>query len=99
MHRNGFSRRPEFIKRAAATTGLTAMAPASLRAAARVRGTDAPEREEVKVGFVALTDCASVVMTGVDVPAQPLRSARLIDGALWTGQDPARFAAAHAIHA
>jgi hypothetical protein len=29
----------------------------------------------------------------------PLRSARLIDGALWTGRDPARFAQAHPIHA
>jgi nitrate/nitrite transport system substrate-binding protein len=65
MHRNGSTRRREFIKRAAATAGLTAMAPASLRAAARVRGSDAPEREEVKVGFVALTDCASVVMASV----------------------------------
>jgi hypothetical protein len=57
MQRNGSGRRREFIKRAAAAAGLTAMAPA------------------------------------------PLRSARLIDGALWTGRDPARFAQAHPIHA
>lgn len=65
MHRNGIGRRREFIKRVAATAGLTAMAPASLRAAARLRGSDAPERQEVRVGFVALTDCASVVTASV----------------------------------
>jgi hypothetical protein len=33
------------------------------------------------------------------VPAASLRSARLIDGAVWTGLDPVRFAEAHFIHA
>jgi nitrate/nitrite transport system substrate-binding protein len=41
----------------------------------------------------------AAAQVGVDVPAAPMRSARLIDGALWTGRDPARFAEAHPIHA
>jgi nitrate/nitrite transport system substrate-binding protein len=41
----------------------------------------------------------AAAQAGVPVPATPLRSARLIDGALWTGLDPARFAEAHPIHA
>ena len=33
-----------------------------LRAAAFAAGSDAPEKTEVKIGFIPLTDCASVVM-------------------------------------
>jgi nitrate/nitrite transport system substrate-binding protein len=33
---------------------------------------------------------------GVPSPAEPTRTARLIDGALWTGRDPERFAAPRA---
>jgi len=33
--------------------------------AAWVAGSDAPEKEEVKIGFIPLTDCASVVMASV----------------------------------
>jgi nitrate/nitrite transport system substrate-binding protein len=36
---------------------------------------------------------------GVSVPAQTLRTSRLVDGALWSGSDPRRYAQAHAIHA
>jgi nitrate/nitrite transport system substrate-binding protein len=54
-------RRREFIKRAgriAAAAGLSAVLPATAHAG----GTDAPGQHELRVGFVALTDCASVVM-------------------------------------
>jgi hypothetical protein len=33
------------------------------------------------------------------VPATAMRSARLIDGALWTGENPELFAARQEIHA
>lgn len=36
---------------------------------------------------------------GVAVPGATLRSARFIDGSVWTGEDPARYAGSHAIHA
>jgi nitrate/nitrite transport system substrate-binding protein len=36
---------------------------------------------------------------GVALPPEPVRSARLIDGAAWSGRDAARYAQAHAIHA
>ncbi len=38
---------------------------AALRAVAYARGSDAPEKKEVKIGFIPLTDCASVVMASV----------------------------------
>ena len=36
-----------------------------MRAGAWAAGSDAPEKKEVKVGFIPLTDCASVVMASV----------------------------------
>ena len=36
-----------------------------LRAAAWAQGSDKPEKEEVRIGFIPLTDCASVVMASV----------------------------------
>ncbi|HEX8603934.1 MAG TPA: CmpA/NrtA family ABC transporter substrate-binding protein [Pseudoduganella sp.] len=38
-------------------------------------------------------------MAGVAVPADTLRSSTLVDGHVWDGTDPARYAAAFAIHA
>ena len=38
---------------------------AALRAVAYAQGSDAPEKKEVKIGFIPLTDCASVVMASV----------------------------------
>ncbi|MDB5829886.1 MAG: twin-arginine translocation pathway signal [Variovorax sp.] len=38
---------------------------AALRAAVWAQGSDKPEKEEVKIGFIPLTDCASVVMASV----------------------------------
>ena len=48
----------------AAAIGATGIDPA-LRAAVWAQGSDKPEKEEVKIGFIPLTDCASVVMASV----------------------------------
>lgn len=48
----------------AAAVGAVGIAPA-LRAAVYAQGSDKPEKEEVKIGFIPLTDCASVVMASV----------------------------------
>jgi nitrate/nitrite transport system substrate-binding protein len=47
-----------------AAVGATGVAPA-LRAVVHAAGSDAPEKKEVKIGFIPLTDCASVVMASV----------------------------------
>ncbi|HEX7558402.1 MAG TPA: CmpA/NrtA family ABC transporter substrate-binding protein, partial [Usitatibacter sp.] len=43
---------------------VAAMTPA-MRASVWAAGSDAPEKSEVKIGFIPLTDCASVVMASV----------------------------------
>jgi nitrate/nitrite transport system substrate-binding protein len=48
----------------AAAIGATGISPA-LRAVVYAQGSDAPEKKEVKIGFIPLTDCASVVMASV----------------------------------
>ena len=48
----------------AAAVGAVGLSPA-LRAAVYAQGSDAPEKKEVKIGFIPLTDCASVVMASV----------------------------------
>jgi nitrate/nitrite transport system substrate-binding protein len=56
--------RRDFIKKSGGLLGaglLLAGSPA-LRYGAYAAGSDAPEKTEVKVGFIPLTDCASVVM-------------------------------------
>ena len=60
--------RRRFLKQSAATlTGaaLMALVPPGVRQAAWAAGSDAPEKKEVKVGFIPLTDCESVVMASV----------------------------------
>src|SRR5512145_2653161 len=47
-----------------AAVGAVGIDPA-LRAAVYAAGSDAPEKKEVRVGFIPLTDCASVVMASV----------------------------------
>lgn len=62
------SGRRDFIRKVAATTGaaaLMSMAPPGVRNAAWAAGSDAPEKKEVKIGFIPLTDCASVVIASV----------------------------------
>ncbi|WP_295548379.1 CmpA/NrtA family ABC transporter substrate-binding protein [uncultured Pseudacidovorax sp.] len=51
------------VLQAAAASALT-IDPA-LRACVWAQGSDKPEKEEVKIGFIPLTDCASVVMASV----------------------------------
>ena len=48
----------------AAAVGAVGISPA-LRAVVYAQGSDAPEKKEVKIGFIPLTDCASVVMASV----------------------------------
>ena len=55
------SRRTLLKSAAVAAVGID---PA-LRAAVWAQGSDKPEKEEVKIGFIPLTDCASVVMASV----------------------------------
>ncbi|MDD3937719.1 CmpA/NrtA family ABC transporter substrate-binding protein [Rhodoferax sp.] len=56
--------KPSLSRRAVlqtAAVGAIGISPA-LRAAVYAAGSDAPEKTEVKIGFIPLTDCASVVM-------------------------------------
>jgi nitrate/nitrite transport system substrate-binding protein len=50
---------------AAGGASLLAMIDPRVRAGAWAAGSDAPEKTEVKIGFIPLTDCASVVMASV----------------------------------
>ncbi|UYO93776.1 CmpA/NrtA family ABC transporter substrate-binding protein [Pollutimonas sp. M17] len=51
--------------KAATGLGMLSLADPLVRRAAWAAGSDAPEKKEVKVGFIPLTDCASVVMASV----------------------------------
>jgi nitrate/nitrite transport system substrate-binding protein len=61
------AKRRTFLKRAGALTGAAMMSlvPDLVRQAAWAAGSDAPEKKEVKIGFIPLTDCASVVVASV----------------------------------
>ncbi len=54
----------EFLKLAGAT-GLMSVVPEAVRVGAWAAGSDAPEKKEVKIGFIPLTDCSSVVIASV----------------------------------
>jgi nitrate/nitrite transport system substrate-binding protein len=58
--------RRTLVKAAAATaaSGAASLIP-GLQAAVHAAGSDKPEKEEVRIGFIPLTDCASVVMASV----------------------------------
>jgi nitrate/nitrite transport system substrate-binding protein len=56
--------RRRVISLSAAASAL-AITPPMLRNAAWAQGSDVPEKKEVRIGFIPLTDCASVVMAGV----------------------------------
>ena len=45
--------------------GIMSMVPMGTRVAAWAAGSDAPEKKEVRVGFIPLTDCASVVIASI----------------------------------
>ena len=55
--------RRDFIKGTVATAAALAATAATPRVWAA--GSDAPEKKEVRIGFIPLTDCASVVMASV----------------------------------
>ncbi|MGA9033442.1 MAG: ABC transporter substrate-binding protein [Sulfuricaulis sp.] len=58
--------RRDFLKTSLAAglgaAGILGMVPAGMRSAVWAAGSDAPEKPEVKIGFIPLTDCASVVI-------------------------------------
>jgi nitrate/nitrite transport system substrate-binding protein len=57
------------VARSAAGIGALGLADPFLRSGAWAAGSDAPEKTEVKIGFIPLTDCASVIMAaelGID---------------------------------
>jgi len=60
--------RRDFMKNGIGILGgaaLMSMVPPGIRSAAWAAGSDAPEKKEVKIGFIPLTDCASVVIASV----------------------------------
>lgn len=56
--------RRRFVQAAAGASVMTLVDPL-VRAGAWAAGSDAPEKKEVRIGFIPLTDCASVVMASV----------------------------------
>ncbi len=57
--------RRDFLKRSTAMStaaALMGLVPPGVRGSAWASGSDAPEKTEVKIGFIPLTDCASVVI-------------------------------------
>ena len=60
--------RRRFLRQASTVAGaasLMAMIPTPLRSTVWAAGSDAPEKKEVRIGFIPLTDCSSVVMASV----------------------------------
>lgn len=57
------SSRRQFLQSAAVVTGASIMSLST--GGVWAAGSDKPEKEEVRVGFIPLTDCASVVMASV----------------------------------
>jgi nitrate/nitrite transport system substrate-binding protein len=62
-NRKALMSRRTLIK-AAAATSAAGLVP-GLQSAVYAQGSDKPEKEEVRIGFIPLTDCASVVMASV----------------------------------
>src|SRR5258706_15277339 len=67
MHDEGNDqwRRKFLTQSALGTAAVVAGLTPALRATAWAAGSDAPEKTEVKIGFIPLTDCAPVVMASV----------------------------------
>ncbi|MHB1292316.1 MAG: CmpA/NrtA family ABC transporter substrate-binding protein [Sulfuricella sp.] len=60
--------RRDFMKKSATLLGagaLMSMVDPAIRSGAWAAGSDAPEKTEVRIGFIPLTDCASVVIASV----------------------------------
>jgi len=62
------STRRQFIRHSGILTAsaLMALVPPGVRQGAWAAGSDAPEKTELKVGFIPLTDCASVVIAATE---------------------------------
>ena len=58
------STRRNFLK-ASLAVGIMSLLPPGLRSNLWAAGSDAPEKIDLKIGFIPLTDCASVVMASV----------------------------------
>jgi nitrate/nitrite transport system substrate-binding protein len=56
--------RRDFIKKATAAAVMS-LVPDAVRQGAWAAGSDAPEKKEVRIGFIPLTDCSSVIMAAV----------------------------------
>ena len=56
--------RRDFLAQAGAVS-IMSLVPDAVRNAAWAAGSDAPEKKEVKIGFIPLTDCSSVVVAAV----------------------------------
>ena len=56
--------RRDFIRKAGAAAVIS-LVPQAVRQGAWAAGSDAPEKKEVRIGFIPLTDCSSVVMAAV----------------------------------
>ena len=61
--RRDFMRQGLHLASGAALMGLL---PPGIRNGAWAAGSDAPEKKEVRIGFIPLTDCSSVVMAAVN---------------------------------
>jgi nitrate/nitrite transport system substrate-binding protein len=59
-----FGKRRRFLGQATAA-GIMSLVPNAVRTGAWAAGSDAPEKKEVRIGFIPLTDCSSVVMASV----------------------------------
>src|SRR5258706_12494172 len=57
-------RKRDFLK-ATSASALMSLVPDAVRTGAWAAGADAPEKREIKIGFIPLTDCSSVVMASV----------------------------------
>lgn len=64
----GSAQRRGFVRQSGVLTAgaLMGLVPPAVRQGAWAAGTDAPEKHEVRVGFIPLTDCASVVVAATE---------------------------------
>jgi nitrate/nitrite transport system substrate-binding protein len=66
-HENDINTRRGFIRHGLnLAAGSALMTVPAIRTAAWAAGSDAPEKKEVRIGFIPLTDCSSVVMAAVN---------------------------------
>ncbi len=64
-HISPLSRRSLLAKGSQAIAGVALGASPLLSSFAYAQGSDAPEKKEIRIGFIPLTDCASIVMASV----------------------------------